>query len=74
MVASKEPTLVGGWAPLIRQLQVKVTPRAWWMSKVLLVWSVTVTPSKSTFETGASGTAQKIPGPLSPDAVEAVMF
>ena len=35
---------------------------------------VIVTALNSTLETGASGTAQKMPGPWAPDAVEAVML
>jgi hypothetical protein len=42
------------------------------MSKVL--GPVTVTASNKTFVAGDSGTAQKIPLPLAPLAVEAVMF
>ena len=56
---------MGGWDPLILQLQLKVTPCAWWISKVPeLFGPESVTASNRTLETGASGTAQKIPGAL----------
>lgn len=74
MTASKEPILVGGWAPSTRLVQVKVTARAWWISMVTPLGPVTVTPSKRKLVAGDSGTAQKMPGPLAPLAVEAVMF
>ena len=72
MAASKEPIFVGGCVLLTRQVQVKVTPRAWWISKVL--GPVTVTPSNDKLDTGDSGTAQNIPEPLAPEAVEAEIF
>ena len=75
MVASKAPTLVGGCCPSTRQLHIIVTPLAWWNSKLTPLGPVTVTPSSSTFETGASVTAHIIPGLLAPlAAVDAVMF
>ena len=60
---------------MILQLQLKVTPCAWWMSKVVLPPElVNVTASNSTLETGASGTDQKIPGPLAVVPALAVIF
>lgn len=58
----------------MRQVQVKVTARPWCTSKVIPLGPVTVTPSNTRFVTGASGTGQKMPGPLAPEAVEAVML
>ncbi len=58
---------------MIRQLQLKVTPWAWWMSKVPFVL-LRVTASNSTLDTGASGTAQKIAGPLAVVPALAVTF
>lgn len=74
MVASKAPTSVGGCCPSTRQLHKIVTPRAWWNSKLTPLGPVTVTPSSSTLETGASATAHMMPGLFAPEAVEAVMF